>query len=128
MNAASAVEIPLPAAGPPTIVATAAPRDAPALTPMICGSARGLRKMLCICAPDRANAAPASSAVTVLGALNRDMISKSALPPQKRSAMTMTARMQIPEMHAMVFLLDFMGANLRKSLVKIAGLSGFHYI
>ena len=61
-----------PASKPPPTpaiskVAIAAPSPAPALTPMICGSARGLRKTACICAPESARAAPASSAVATRG-------------------------------------------------------------
>jgi len=42
------------------------------------------------------------------------MMSWLGIPSQKRSAMTMTVRMQMPEIYAMVFLWDFMNANLRK--------------
>ena len=53
------------------IVAIAAPRDAPALTPIMWGSAKGFLKMLCIWVPDRARAAPARSAVATRGARSR---------------------------------------------------------
>lgn len=48
--AASAMLIPPVAAVvfPPVIVAIAAPRAAPELMPMMCGSARELRRILCI--------------------------------------------------------------------------------
>ena len=68
-KAASATVKPVkkPVETPRAIVAMAAPSPAPPLTPMMCGSASGLRKTACICAPDRASAPPARTAVSTLG-------------------------------------------------------------
>lgn len=66
---------------PPVIphkVAMAAPRLDPALTPMICGSASGLRNMLCICKPARASDAPARIEVMQRGIRRNQMMRASA--------------------------------------------------
>ena len=52
---------------PSAIVAMAAPSPAPPLTPMMCGSASGLRNTACICAPLAASAPPAIIAVSARG-------------------------------------------------------------
>ncbi len=70
MNAAAATEISwkrLPIELAAHKVTAAAPSEAPELMPIICGSAIGLRNMLCICRPASERAAPASIAVTVRG-------------------------------------------------------------
>lgn len=90
-NAAPAVDMPgsvFPEnpARPPSMVAMAAPKAAPELTPIMCGSARGFRSTLCIWAPASERAAPASMAVAMRGILRCNITWKSAVPPQDRSA------------------------------------------
>ena len=65
-------------AAPAYIVVRAAPSEAPLLIPMMCGSARGFLKMLCIWEPDRAIAAPARMAVAVRGRRRWSMMSMFA--------------------------------------------------
>ena len=57
----------VPAPPASTMVATAAPVPAPALTPIMCGSASGFRKMACIWAPAAERAPPARIAVRTRG-------------------------------------------------------------
>ena len=59
----------------PANVAVAAPSEAPEVIPRICGSANGLRRMLCIWIPERARAAPAMRDVSVLGILSSHRMS-----------------------------------------------------
>ena len=64
---------------------TAAPSPAPALMPRMEGSARGLRKSVCITSPPTASAAPESSAVHAAGRrLSRMMNRAVSLPPPQR--------------------------------------------
>lgn len=51
----------------PSIMKIAAPSDAPDATPVVYGSARGLRMMDCIMAPPTASPAPAKSASRARG-------------------------------------------------------------
>ncbi len=65
-------------------VAIAAPRPAPPLTPMIWGSARGLRKTDCIWAPERARHAPEAIAVSTLGRRMLQTIEEAIPSPPNR--------------------------------------------
>ena len=89
------VLLPMPAR---LMVTIAAPSPDPALIPIMCGSARGLRKMLCICAPDTAIAAPARIAVNILGSLSFKITAVSArlASPIDMSINPMTINMMIP--------------------------------
>ena len=88
-DAAAAIDRPVKAgdiAAGRARAATAAPSPAPALTPMMCGSASLLRNMLCIWAPDRASAAPAVRAVSTLGSLtSTSILAASELPSPDRA-------------------------------------------
>ncbi len=64
---------------PKSIIAT--PKLAPELIPRTYGPAKGLRKVVCICNPLTARAAPASMAVIDLGNLKSSkMVSQSSFP------------------------------------------------
>ena len=89
---------------PLSIVAKAAPNDAPALTPMMCGSASGFLKALCICAPARASAAPASRAVRTRGVLRCSSTCTPTVPPHARSAAASRTRSKSPISHKYVCL------------------------
>ena len=93
MKAAETMVRPESAAGrdvPIKRVAAAAPVPAPALTPMMCGSASGLRNKLCIWRPASARDDPASNAVSILGSLSFRNMAESRLtrplPPTHKSA------------------------------------------
>ena len=103
IEADMAIDAP-PRAAPAHIVVSAAPKAAPLLMPMICGSARGFLKMLCICEPESAMAAPARSAVVIRGSLRCSMISCPAWPPHVMSARHAKASKTRPAAMTTIFL------------------------
>ncbi len=97
-----------------SMVAVAAPSAAPALIPMICGSASGFLSMLCICIPDNASAPPASMAVTILGRRSLVIISMSVVEyPVNRSAAT-RPRMMMPQIQDDFLFPCFMRQKYKK--------------
>lgn len=109
-NAAVTTVSPDNAAGndvPISKVATAAPVPAPALTPIMCGSASGFLKRPCIWSPARDRDAPASKAVSIRGSLSFKNITESGTPnpapPTIRSAVA-SASTKMPA--TIVFLDD----------------------
>ena len=72
-----------------TMMARAAPKAAPWLTPRVEAEARGLCSTFCITQPDRARAAPTTEAVTTRGSRTRKtMVSHWSVPCPKNVAST----------------------------------------
>ena len=70
----------------PVAMATTAPRAPPAETPMMPGSAIGLRKRPCIVAPATPRAMPTEAPTTILGSLICSITSCSVRPKSVKSS------------------------------------------
>lgn len=100
----------------PERVAVAAPSDAPALTPIMWGSAKGFLNTLCICEPAMARAAPARMAVAARGARrSHSTCGLGAAFPAIMSAAANIRSRAVQTQTVMVCLFAFMAANIAKT-------------
>lgn len=97
--AAAVIPIADPVVNPATADAMAAPVPAPALIPRMCGSASGLRKSACICAPQIASPLPAMIAVRMRGIRICQIIVNAGLPSAAGPARRVL-QMSLPERFA----------------------------